>query len=324
MIIATRPRGLVAKAVLLAVLGAAPAAQAASAAERASAREHLTQAQELKKQGNLAEALGHFSESQRLDPKLMTLVDLADCEEQLGKLVEAQVHWAAAVDKAKEDSAPRTKQRAEERLAAVEKRVASLTLQVGADAAGGQVFRDEVLLAPASFGIPIPTNPGDHTFVVKLAGHDDAKYPVTLAEGDNQTVALAAGPKIAAAAPPPPKPKPAAPPPTQAAVSTDSISSGSGQRAVGIILGSVGIVGMGGGAYLWIDGARNANSLGPSSDRNKLLGRIAVGTGGALLVTGIVLLVTAPSGEAQAAHLPIVPTLGVASGSTFVGAAGAF
>ena len=320
-----RPRGLVAIGVLVAGLAASSAAHAGTAEDRAAAREHLTQAQDLKKQGQLAEALTHFEESQRLDPKLSTALDLADCAELAGKLVEAQTYWAAARDQAKHDEKPQSRARAEQRLAAVEKRVAHLTLQLAANApAGTQVLRDDVPLEQASLATAQALNPGDHVVVVKATGHDDAKYPVKLVEGDNQTLAVAAGPATAVAAPPPPPPpiKVVAPPPP---VQQDSSSSGSGQRTVGLIAGGVGVVSIGIGIPLWYVGYRDGNSFGPTADQQLLAGQVLVIGGGVLLVTGAVLFLTAPSGSAaKSARLPITPTLTVGHNATVLGAAGEF
>ena len=318
------PRSFAAIGVLVAALAASSAVRAGTPEDRAAAREHLTQAQELKKQGQLAEALTHFEESQRLDPKLTTALDLADCAELAGKLVEAQGYWAAARDQAKHDEKPQSRARAEQRLAAVEKRVAHLSLQLAADApAGTQVLRDDVPLEQASLANPQALNPGDHVVVVKATGHDDAKYPVKLVEGDNQTLPIAAGPATAVAAPPPPPPiKVVAPPPPQP---QDSSGSGSGQRTVGLIAGAVGVVGIGVGIPLWYVGYRDGNSYGPTADQQLLSGQILVIGGGALLVTGAVLFLTAPSGSAaKSARLPVTPTLMVGRNATVLGAAGEF
>jgi hypothetical protein len=322
------PRGFAATAALLAALGVTSAAHATSEQDRGSARQELTQAQDLKKQGQLPEALAHFEESQRLDPKLTTLMELGDCEEQLGKLIEAQAHFAEARDKAAHDELPQSKAKAELRRAAVEKRLAHLTLQLPADAPpGAQVFRDDALLEAASLGTPLLANPGDHVIVVKAPEHDDAKYNVKLAEGDNQTLPIAAGPaiaKAAKAAPPPPPPVAAPPKPNQDEAPL-SAGSGSSRRTLGIVAGSVGIVGVGFGSVLWSVGYRGGNSLGPDADRQLLAGQILVIGGGALLITGIVLFATAPSGEASKnAGLKITPTLSVGRGATVLGAAGAF
>ena len=309
--------------VLVAGLTVPVAAHAGTAEDRAAARGHLAQAQELKKQGQPAEALPHLEESQRLDPKLGTALELADCAELAGKLVEARAYWAAARDQAKHDEKPQSRARAEQRLAAVEKRVAHLSLQLAANAPPGtQVLRNDLPVDQASLASAQPLNPGDHLVVVKAAGHEDAKYPVKLVEGDNQTLAISAGPAIAVAAPPTPPPlKIVAPPPPQP---QDSSSSGSGQRTVGLIAGGVGVIGIGVGIPLWYVGYRDGNSYGPTADQQLLSGQILVIGGGALLVTGAVLFLTAPSGSPKSARLPITPTLTVGRNATVLGAAGEF
>jgi hypothetical protein len=300
----------------------------------------LSQAEALKKKGQLAEACKHLEEVERLDPKLPTLMDLAECSEKVGNLVDAQAQWALARDRAKHDEKPQSKAHAEERLAAVQKRVAHLTLQLAANTpAGAEVLRDDVALEPASLGGALPMNPGDHVIVVKLAGHDDAKYPVKLANGDNQTLAIAVGPASAAqtAAPPPP---PAAPPPVLSQVpalpSTEvappakqepQAATGwwSGPRTAGAILGAAGIVGIGVGSALCVVGSRNADKPGSTTDQRTLLGGISLASGGVLFLTGAVLFASAPSDDAaQHAHLTVTPTLLVARSATVLGAAGEF
>src|SRR4051812_30492492 len=88
------PRRFAAFSVLVAFLAGAPVASAASPDNRATARQQFSQAEELKKQGQLAEACKHFGEAERLDPQLPTLMEFAECTEQLGKLVDAQTLWA--------------------------------------------------------------------------------------------------------------------------------------------------------------------------------------------------------------------------------------
>lgn len=321
------PRSLAAAAVLLSVLGAAPAARAGADQDRWAAHQQLTQGQDLKKKGQLQEALTRFEESLRLDPKLVTMIELAETEEQLGKLLEARGHWAAARDKAGQVGAGTSKQRAEERLAALEKRLAHLTLQLAADApAGSQVFLDDAPLEQASLGAALPLNPGDHVVVVKAAGHDDAKYAVKLAESDNQTLPVGVTPKAAPPPPPPPPPPKVAPSPKtpvqdEAQLSTNS---GSTRRTLGIVVGAVGAVGLGTGAVFWSVGWRDRTTLGPSSDQNMRIGQIGVIGGAVLLATGIVLYATAPSGDDRTGRLPVTPTLNIARDSTVLGAAGEF
>ncbi len=304
-----------------ALLALTPGALAVTDKERWTAHQELTQAQDLKKQGNLPEALTHYEESVKLDPKLTTLTEIAELEEQMGKLQEAKAHWEAARDKAGQVGATNTKQRAEERLAAIEKRTPHLTLQLAADAPkDAQVFRDGQAVDTASLNTPVALSPGDHVIVVKAAGHADATFPIKLGDGDNQTVPITAGAANApVAAPPPPKPvAPPPPPPAQASAG----SGNSPRRGLGVMVAAVGVVGLGVGIPLWYLGWRDSNSLGPTADRNLLTGQICTIGGGVLLATGAVLFLTAPSPTNTG--LRVAPTLAVAPNTTVVGAVGAF
>lgn len=326
---ATR-RGL-AVAVLALGLASASAASAASAENRAAARKHLGKAEELRKRGKLAEACGHLEEVERLDPKLPTLLELAECTEKLGKIVEAQAWWSLARDRAKRDEKPQSRERAEARLAAVQKRVARLTLQLAAGVpAGAQVLLDDVALEPASLGGALPMNPGDHVVLVKLAGHEDAKYAVKLAPGENQTLPIAAGPAAAApaapvaAAPPPPPVAPSPPPPVASAPPPQAAAPApvgwwSGPRTAGVIAGLVGIAAIGGGSALVA-----ASDGGSSVDSRLSLGAVSIVSGGVLLLSGVVLLASAPSTDAQHAGVTVTPTLLVARNATVLGAVGEF
>ncbi len=323
-VVRATPRVLTAVAALTFVLSGARFSAAATAEERAAAKEHLSRAQEAKKAGQLAEACQHLEEVERLDPKLPTLMELADCTEQQGLLVEAQAWWAAARDRARQTEKPQSRARAEERLAAVEKRVAHLTLQLAAEAPPeAQVLRDGVVVDAASLAAAQPLNPGDHVVVVKLAGHEDAQYDVKLAEGDHQTLTLAPGPATPPPPAPPPPPPPVIAPPPKVPVDSSS-GSWSGQRTLGLVTGGVGLVSVGIGAPLWFVGYRDGNSLGPTADQQLLAGQILVIGGSALVVTGAVLFFTAPSGAAPRANFPVLPTVAVGSGTAVVGAAGSF
>ena len=334
---ATR-RGLAARAVLAVVLVGTSLASAAPPEDRAAAQKHARQAQELKKQGQLADACKHWAEAERLDSKLPTLLELAECNEQRGLLVEAQAQWTLARDRAKHDEKPQSRARAESRLAAIEKRVAHLTLQLAPNApATAQVLRDDVPLDAASLSSPLPTNPGEHVILVKLAGHDDAKYSVKLADGDNQTLPIAVGPVSGAEAAAPPPLAPAAPLPALAPPSPTVAASAAKPdapaatgwwtepRKVGAIAGGAGLVGIGAGTALCVVGNKNAKDRGSKVDPLLAGGLISVASGGVLFVTALVLFASGSGDEApQHAGLSVTPTLVVARDGTVLGAVGAF
>jgi hypothetical protein len=247
-----------------------------------------------------------------------------------------------ASDRAKRDEKPQSRARAESRLASVQKRVAHLTLQLASVPAGAQVVCDDVVLEPASLTGALPLNPGAHVVVVKLAGHDDAKYSVTLAAGDNQTLPIAAGPVTAprtslpptpAAAPAPTLPPALAapPPPTKESSAPSELSTQaatswwSGEREAGVVLGAAGITAVGAGGALYFVANRAAEKQGSLVDTRRSLGAISIVSGGVLLLSGVVVLAGASSEQApQHARLMLTPTLHVGRSTTVLGAAGAF
>lgn len=317
-------RALSTVAFLAVALTCAATVRAASAEDRAAAARHAKQAQEARRQGQLAEACDHLQEVERLDPKLPSLMELADCTEQLGKLVEAQALWAAARDRARLNEKPQSRARAEERLASVEKRVAHLTLQLDADqAAGAEIFLNETLVDASSLGAALALNPGAHRVVVKLAGHEDAQHEVTLAEGESQTLDLAPGRAIAA--PPPPPPPPKADPPPRPLETAAQPGSGSTQKTLGLVLGGTGLLSAGVGGGFWFVGYRDSDGLSRQPEQQLLAGQILVLGGAALFVTGAVLFATAPSESSSTrARLPVVPAVAIGPQGTLLGATGRF
>lgn len=298
------------------VLGATPEG-------RAAAKQHLARAEELKKQGKLAEACAELGEVERLDSKLPTLLELAECTENTGKLVEAEALWTSARDRAKKDEKPQSRARAESRLAAVQKRVARLTLQLAPNApAGTQVLLDDAALEAAALAGALAVNPGPHVVVVKLAGHDDAKYAVKLGDGETQSLPIAAGPpssgKGAAAAPAPPPAAPAPAPAASTQVTVDASAPAApavpaswwtGPHKAGVISGLVGLAAIGGGSVLCLTASTDSGSR---VDSSMTLGGVSIATGSVLLVSGLVLLATSQGDAPQQARLRVAPSLEVA------------
>jgi hypothetical protein len=150
-------------------------------------------------------AFKRFKESYRLDPAAGTLLNLADCEIALGRLADAGEHYRRILDTLDpvDDRIPLVR----DRLAALEPRIPKLELSLVSSAPPGtEVMRDGVRLTPASFGISLPQNVGQHELVFRSSGHLPSRYTLVLAEGETRHVVVAPGP---AAAPPPVPPAPA-------------------------------------------------------------------------------------------------------------------
>ena len=346
-------RGFVPAALVLALVVAAPSAAAQDALDPAAAREHLTQGYKLKQQGQLKEALPHFVESMRLDPKLKTTINLADCEEKLGMLVEAQTHWVMARDRAGREGDDRVKHVAEQRVASLSTRMPRLNIQfapgVPTDA---QVYRDDVMLGRVSLGTALPTNPGEHKITVRASGHEDRKYSVKLSERDNKTLTVDVGPvgkpspkpvpdTAAALATAPvtggPTADPGAPsapsgatsPAPQDAPASEQASAGNVQRVFGAVVGGLGVASFGVSALFWRKAASDIKIQPNGRDLAQddlLITNVGLVAGSILVTGGIVLFLTAPSAPARSSSAPTMlqPSLVIGKNTALFGASGRF
>jgi hypothetical protein len=297
----------------------------------AAALEQLRNGYALKKAGRCADALPHFVESERLDPQPKTLLNMADCEDQLSDLVHAQQHAALARDLARQSGNEELLSIAEKQLAELDKRLPRLTLRVASDAPPNVVVsRDGTALGSVSLGVPLPINPGNHVVTVSAPGHADARYEIRLAEGAQQTLDVRAG-----AAQPTPSP----PSPEQAPV-TPRASSGSLQKTFAWVSLGIGVVGVGVGSVfgvLAIKKNHDSNAGGHcdstgcdatgKSLRNEALGDATISTvafavGLVAIAGGIVLWATAPSPSVARAggvrRLELIPSVAAGRASLVV------
>ena len=181
------------------ILWAGPAV-GAEPRDIASADALFRSAKEAMARGDVAAACVQLGESQRLDPQVGTLLNLADCEERRGALADALGHFQTVTGQLKADDFRLPF--AHSHVASLSKRVPKLTLIVHApsEALEMRVLRDNVEMRPASFGVALPVDPGLHECILRAPGRVDARVSVTLREGDAQTVELTPGPKVAATA----------------------------------------------------------------------------------------------------------------------------
>jgi len=231
--------------VLIALVLAPAAARAQTHSPRADAlfREGRAAAQA----GDFETAYVKFDESERIEPAPGTLLNLADCEEHLGKLVAAREHFDLA-----SSAFPVRDPRhgfAARRAASLDERIPRITLHLSAGAPSGTTVRvGSNVLDPAALARPVRVDPGTVTVVVTAPGHADRTYAWMLGERDRLDESIqpggapteaAAGPPAPAAPPPSPSPTPApAPSPVEAAPSH-------GTRTLGFVLGGAGLAAIG-------------------------------------------------------------------------------
>jgi len=295
---------------------------------------------EAMKNKDYATACPKFAESQRLDPAPGTLLNLAQCEEGLGKTASAVQHYRDVTE-----LLPATDQRAghaNERIAALLPRVPKLTITLARGAPEGtRVTRSGVELGAASFGEPLPVDPGQHEIVVSASGRKTTRTTLTIKSGENRTVTASVGEPVAESAETEPEPKrEASTPAARGDVgSAPAAKSGAGStvRTLGYVAGAIGIVGLGTGAYFAFkakDQDAEANKLDDEngdclpdtacldwdkkyrdSVRMSSIGFIG---GGALLATGLIMIIAAPS--SSPAQSPGKVAVGIGGPGTWLGA----
>jgi serine/threonine-protein kinase len=291
---------------ILAALSIASPARAQSAAEdRAAADALYEEAGNLMKAGRFTEACPKLEASQKLDPGIGTTMRLGYCYEHAGRTASA---WSAyndaegmarkAGDKRADDAAKRAKQ--------LEPLLSRMVLDVAPEnrAGGVEIRRDGRVIDPAAWTSAIPIDPGTHVIDASGAARLPWKTTITVeAKPGTQTVAV---PALAAA-------------PVVQDRGAEARPFWSGQRIAGVAVGGAGFVGLVVGAVFGIktlgktsDAKAHCAATMPYCDATGLqlqrdAASMAKGAdaalilGGAAVVGGVVLFLTAPSATPKAA-----------------------
>ena len=206
-------------------------AEARSEGDPVAATELFTQGRDLIKEGKIDRACPLFEESLRLDPKVGTALNLADCVERSGQLAMALHHWQQAINLAEATKDERG-QVAQQRLDALSPRVPRLTVRLAPGApADAEVYREKVRLGDAALGQALPVNPGEHVIIVKASGHEASRKVLRIAPGDRKDIVVDAGPLLGST-------KPATPTPGE------DTSANPSDRTLAYVVGGVGAAGI--------------------------------------------------------------------------------
>ena len=224
------------------------------------------QGRDLLKEKRYAEACARFEDSQRLDPKLGTLLNLAVCHETVGRLATAWAEYTSAATLARRDGQREREDFARGKVEALGQRLTHVVIRVDAPVDGEVVTLDGKPLGGALLGAPLPLDPGEHTLAAtapgRVAWSSGLRVPEEHAELTSQIPALAeAPPPPVSALPggsfdalPPESPKPASAAPSagpRAAKRRADVELGTGMTMVyaGFGAGAVGLaVGIAAGA----------------------------------------------------------------------------
>jgi len=330
------------------LLSSSSVALADGARERAAAREAANAGADAFDAGNYEQAVELFTRAEALFHAPPHLLFIARSFEKLGRLVEAREAYLKLVREKLPAGAPRPFKDAQaagaEELNAIEGRLAYVTVTVDGDEDGRAVVSmNGVDLPRAMIGIPVPVDPGTHVFSARTDRARSSESSVTFGEGIRKNVALTLTPEFGAS------PPVEAGSPASGAFTEDTVesraSSGSTQRLVGFVtLGAGAVVAGVGGAFLASsldsksqadalfacdatpEGCTNEqvteiNALDADAREARYLAIAGFAVGGAAMATGLVLVLTAGSGEDSTARAPRVRLV---AGPTWIGAAGTF
>ncbi|XYH94120.1 tetratricopeptide repeat protein [Sorangium sp. So ce1128] len=154
------------------LLGAVTLSGAASAerAVKPMAEALFRQGRDLFKRGQYPEACAKFEESQRLEPKPGTLLNLAVCHEKVGKLATAWAELRSVEEVARREGPPEREAFARAQRAALEERLARIELRMAAPPASLRLTLDGEPLNGAALNAPFPIDPGRHRVAAAAPG----------------------------------------------------------------------------------------------------------------------------------------------------------
>jgi len=325
----SRPRRLPLLAAL-AVL-AAPAAALAQADSKAAARAHFESGVAAFNDRRFAEAAEEFEAAYRISPAFVVLYNIGQVNVALGRSVEAVEAFQKYLEQGARNVSPQRRREVEAELRKQEARIGVLV--VSAKPEGAEVRVDGKPLGKSPAPRVVRVSAGRHTVEASLAGYTPQSREVTARGRESIDVALELDRLAPAAAPPPPvvqvEQRTSSAPPVEGA-------PGGWRRTAGYVVGGVGVAALATGsivAFLSVDRASEArrrageaktgaawdtarDDLYSARDRNRLGWAIA-GAGGALMLGGLIVALTAEPGPERTA-LRLAPVVGPRGGAVML------
>ena len=318
-----RSRALVFGPLLLALLSmSAPASAEATPEDRASADQLYNDAAKLMSAAKYAEACPKLSASQKLDPAIGTLLKLGFCFTYTGQTASAWASFNDAEAMARKAGDRPRGDEAAKRARDLEGKLSKLVIESAAPEV--EVRRDGVVVDRGVLGTALPVDPGAHAITASAAGMEAWSGSVTVEPGPGtMTVRVPALVPVAVAV------VAVAPAVAEAAPAVKADAGWSTQRKVAVGVGAVGVVGVVIGSVF---GAMTLSKVSateghcskatkPDCDAEgfKLFGdagttanvsNVGLAVGGAAVIGGVVLFLTAPSqASAKAARVWVLPVV---------------
>lgn len=255
--------------------------------------------------GRYPEACAKLTESYRLDPAAGTLLNLAVCNEKIGKIASAWGEFRDSISEARRANRPDREQLATERLKVIEPELPFLTIKVPAEVraiTGLEITRNGIPLQAAAWDTDLPVDPGQVEVVERAPGYKPKTLYVTVANKQHATLDAEPLELAPIVRPPPP--------------------FWTTKREIGAIVFAAGVVSAGVGTYFGIQaindkkssdsacpndsiGVQHCTSNGVSSMNSAIteawVSDITIGVGAAAGIVGAILFATGGAKESPAA-----------------------
>jgi hypothetical protein len=222
---------------------AAPIPAAAQVADPVVAEALFRDGRALFEAGRISEACRKFAESQRIDPKLGTLLNLARCHKDEAKFASAWEEYSEAVRVAKRSGQKDREDLAVSEIELLETVLTRVVINMPSPVQGQEVTLDGLAVRAETLGTPLPINPGEHKVEVRAPNFESVTLPLVAEKTRaNLTLDIPALKPANAQAPGPVQPD-GPPPPPPASTSPLTMRTGSyvalGVGAVGLGVGAI-------------------------------------------------------------------------------------
>lgn len=246
-------------------LGASPAS-AQTKEELAKARTAFQEGVALAAANNCAAALVKYKEVAQVKMTAQVSFNIAECEERLGKLVQALGNYRVAVSAAGEDKKlKKLLVEAGSRVEDLDARIPKLTIKRGPGIDAASILLDGTELGQSQLGSPMPMDPGAHVVIARIDGKEYFHENVKLTEKENKTFVVRFEPpkaKVETVVNEPPKSEEPPPPPPKSRVPGAVITAVGGAALVtGIVA-----VALRQGAISTLNGLCNDQNQCPDTD----------------------------------------------------------
>lgn len=199
------------------------------------------------------EACGKLAESQRLDPHIGTLLNLAACRALEGRTATAWAAYSEARAQATRAGRADHETFAAEQLRTLEPRLARVQISAVRPPAGLVLSLDGQALEIGALGTPLPVDPGPHRLAASAPGRAPWATSFDAREATTSELTLPALDAAVAATPAPaplPRPTPAPAPPPAPREAPEAGSPAPGPLVW--VLGGVAAAGVGVGSYFGV------------------------------------------------------------------------